>query len=249
MNELALVQKVWNYAHVLRDQGVPYQAYISQISYLLFLKMDDERAGLVAAGLIKGGSSAIPEDCRWPVLRDLQGEELTRRYSAILEKLSRVSGIVGTIFLKAQNEIQDPAKLRRLVGLIDGETWLGLGVDVKGSIYEGLLERNAQEVKSGAGQYFTPRALIDAMVTVIDPEPRETIHDPACGTGGFLLNAWEQMRKKPLARNAEVYTAMRSRFSGIDIVPEVVTVVRDEPLFARYRRPREPGRGARRSAR
>jgi type I restriction enzyme M protein len=222
MNELALVQKVWNYAHVLRDRGVPYQAYISQISYLLFLKMDEERAGLVASGLIKADGSAIPEDCGWPVLRDLQGEELTRRYSAILDKLSRRSGIVGTTFLKAQNEIQDPAKLRRLVGLIDGETWLGLGVDVKGSIYEGLLERNAQEVKSGAGQYFTPRALIDAMVTVVDPEPRETIHDPACGTGGFLLAAWEHMRKKPLARNAEIYTAMRSRFSGIDIVPEVV---------------------------
>jgi type I restriction enzyme M protein len=222
VNETALVQKVWNYAHVLRDQGVPYQAYISQISYLLFLKMDDERAGLVASGLIRDESSAIPHDCRWPVLRDLQGEELTQRYSAILEKLSRRSGIVGTIFLKAQNEIQDPAKLRRLVGLIDGETWLGLGIDVKGSIYEGLLERNAQEVKSGAGQYFTPRALIDAMVTVVDPEPRETIHDPACGTGGFLLKAWEHMRGKPLTRNAEVYTAMRQRFSGIDIVPEVV---------------------------
>ncbi len=222
MNELALVQKVWNYAHVLRDQGVPYQAYISQISYLLFLKMDDERAGLVASGLIRGEGSAMPADCRWAVLRDLHGEELTRRYTAILDKLSRLSGIVGTIFLKAQNEIQDPAKLRRLVGLIDGETWLGLGVDVKGSIYEGLLERNAQEVKSGAGQYFTPRALIDAMVTVIDPEPRETVHDPACGTGGFLLAVWEHMRKKPLARNAEVYTAMRSRFSGVDIVPEVV---------------------------
>jgi type I restriction enzyme M protein len=220
VNELALVQKVWNYAHVLRDQGVPYQQYISQISYLLFLKMDDEREGLAAYGIKNG--SAIPEDCRWPVLRDLQGKELTRRYSAILDKLSRRSGIVGTIFLKAQNEIQDPAKLRRLVGLIDGETWLGLGVDVKGSIYEGLLERNAQEVKSGAGQYFTPRALIDAMVTVVDPEPRETIHDPACGTGGFLLAAWEHMRKKPLARNAEVHSAMRSRFSGIDIVPEVV---------------------------
>jgi type I restriction enzyme M protein len=219
VNELALVQKVWNYAHVLRDQDVRYRAYISQISYLLFLKMDDERMGLVSSGLIKGETSAIPEDCRWPVLRDLQGEELTRRYSAILEKLSRSSGIVGTIFLKAQNEIQDPAKLRRLVGLIDGETWLGLGIDVKGSIYEGLLERNAQEVKSGAGQYFTPRALIDAMVTVVDPEPLETIHDPACGTGGFLLKAWEHTRTKPSARNAEVYTAMRQRFSGIDIVP------------------------------
>jgi type I restriction enzyme M protein len=133
MNETALVQKVWNFAHVLRDQGVPYQSYISQISHLLFLKMDEERAALVAAGLLRGEQSAIPADCRWPVLRDLQGEELTRRYAAILEKLSRRPGIIGTIFLKAQNEIQDPAKLRRLVGLTDGENWLGLGIDVKGA--------------------------------------------------------------------------------------------------------------------
>jgi type I restriction enzyme M protein len=222
MNETALVQKVWNYAHVLRDQGVPYQSYISQISYLLFLKMDDERNELVAQGLLRGNGSPIPKDCRWAALRDLQGEELTKRYAAVLEKLSRQSGMVGAIFLKAQNEIQDPAKLKRLVGLIDGERWLEHGIDVKGSIYEGLLERNAQEVKSGAGQYFTPRALIDAMVTVVDPDPRETVHDPACGTGGFLLAAWEHMRRNPLARNADIYQAMRSRFSGVDIVPEVV---------------------------
>jgi type I restriction enzyme M protein len=222
MNDTALVQKVWNYAHVLRDQGVPYQAYISQISYLLFLKMADERAALAALGYVKEDGSTIPDDCRWPLLRDLQGEELTRRYTAILDKLSRLPGIVGTIFLKAQNEIQDPAKLKRLVSLIDEENWLGLGIDVKGSIYEGLLERNAQEVKSGAGQYFTPRALINAIVTIVDPDPTESLHDPACGTGGFLLAAWEHMRAKPLARNAEIYTGMRSRFSGIDIVPEVV---------------------------
>ena len=219
MNELALVQKVWNYAHVLRDQGVPYQAYISQISYLLFLKMDDERAGLVASGLLKAEGSAIPENCRWPVLRDLQGEDLTRRYSAILEKLSWHSGIIGTIFLKAQNEIQDPAKLRRLVGLIDGETWLGLGVDVKGSIYEGLLEPTRRRSSRVLGN-ISRRALIDAMVTVIDPEPRETVHDPACGTGGFLLNAWEHMRKKPLARNAEVYSAMGRGFRGSTLCPK-----------------------------
>jgi type I restriction enzyme M protein len=222
MNETALVQKVWNYAHVLRDQGVRYQAYISQISYLLFLKMDDERAELVAQGLLPANGSPIPKDCRWAVLRDLQGEELTKRYADILEKLGRKSGLMETIFLKAQNEIQDPARLKRLIGLIDGERWLEHGVDVKGSIYEGLLERNAQEVKSGAGQYFTPRALIDAMVTVVDPDPRETVHDPACGTGGFLLAAWERMRHKPLARNAEVYGAMRANLSGVDIVPEVV---------------------------
>lgn len=222
MNDATLVQKVWNFAHVLRDQGVPYQAYISQISYLLFLKMDEERATLIAEGLIKGGGSDIPEDCRWKILRDLKGEALTGRYGTMLEKLSRQPGIVGTIFLKAQNEIQDPAKLTRLVTLIDEHEWLSLGVDVKGSIYEGLLERNAQDVKSGAGQYFTPRPLIEAMVEVVDPEPSQTVHDPACGTGGFLLSAWEHVRKNPLARNAEVYAALRGRFSGMDIVPEVV---------------------------
>src|SRR5207244_5838435 len=134
-----------------------------------------------------GEASMLPKGSRWDDIKDLSGEALSATYAKLLDKLSKQGGIIGAIFLKAQSEIQDPAKLRRLVGLIDGETWLGLPVDVKGSIYEGLLERNAQEVKSGAGQYFTPRALIDAMVTVTDPEPRETIHDPACGTGGFLL--------------------------------------------------------------
>jgi type I restriction enzyme M protein len=222
MNEASVVQKVWNFAHVLRDQGVPYQSYISQISYLMFLKMDDERAGLVRQGLLKGRNSALPKDCRWSMLRNLQGQDLTKRYAQVLDKLSRQSGLVGAIFLKAQNEIQDPARLRRLVGLIDSETWLGLGIDVKGSIYEGLLEKNAQELKSGAGQYFTPRSVIDAMVTVVNPDPHQTVHDPACGTGGFLLSAWEHMRQSPLARNADVYQAMRAKFSGVDIVPEVV---------------------------
>jgi type I restriction enzyme M protein len=221
MNDAALTTKVWNFAHVLRDQGVPYQAYISQISYLLFLKMDDEREALIRDGF-KMPPSALPADCRWSVLRDLQGEELTRRYTAMLDTLSRQAGLIGTIFLKAQNEIQDPARLKRLVGLIDGEQWMSLDVDVKGSIYEGLLARQAEDVKSGAGQYFTPRPLIDAMVEVVDPGPRETVHDPACGTGGFLLAAWERMRKHPSARNAEVYAGMRTRLSGVDIVPEVV---------------------------
>jgi type I restriction enzyme M protein len=104
MNDTALFQKVWNFAHVLRDQGVPYQAHISQISYLLFRKMDEERAGLIASGLLRGKPSSTPADCRWPVLRDLQGEELTRRYTAIPDKLSRLQGIVGTIFLKVQTK-------------------------------------------------------------------------------------------------------------------------------------------------
>ncbi len=218
MNETALVQKVWNYATVLRNEGVHYGAYISQISFLLFLKMDDEAYSQL------GESSVVPKDCRWTEIKDLQGEKLATRYNEILAELSRQEGLIGSIFLKAQNEIQDPAKLRRLVTLIGEETWLGLDLDTKGAIYEGLLERNAAEVKSGAGQYFTPRPLIDVMVGVIDPQPVETVHDPACGTGGFLLAAWDRMKKPRDSRALDRRTVegIRKRLSGIDIVPEVV---------------------------
>jgi type I restriction enzyme M protein len=216
MNESSLIQKVWNYATVLKNEGVHYGAYISQISFLLFLKMDDEAATRL------GEPSALPEDCRWNVIRDYQGEALAQRYNKILSKLSRQDGLIGAIFLKAQNEIQDPAKLRRLVTLIGEEIWLGLDMDTKGAIYEGLLERNAAEVKSGAGQYFTPRPLIDAMITVIDPQPGEAVHDPACGTGGFLLAAWEWMKKNPRSTDKRMQQRMRARLTGIDIVSEVV---------------------------
>lgn len=216
MNAQNLVAKVWNFAHVLRDQGVSYQAYISQISYLLFLKMDEERVTQI------GEASMLPEGARWGDIRDLTGEALSARYIKLLETLSKQGGVIGAIFLKAQSEIQDPAKLRRLVGLIDEEIWLGPPVDVKGAIYEGLLARNAEDVKSGAGQYFTPRPLIEAMVQVVDPEPHETIHDPACGTAGFLLAAWAHMKQKPRARDRAVYSALKNKFSGVDIVPEVV---------------------------
>jgi type I restriction enzyme M protein len=216
MNESSLLQKVWNYATVLRNEGVHYGAYISQISFLLFLKMDEEAASQL------GEPSTLPADCRWDAIKDLQGEALATRYAAILGKLSRHDGLIGVIFLKAQNEIQDPAKLRRLVTMIGEETWLGLDLDTKGAIYEGLLERNAAEVKSGAGQYFTPRPLIEAMVEVIDPQPNETVHDPACGTGGFLLAAWERMKNNPAATDRRVQQRIRTRLSGIDIVPDVV---------------------------
>lgn len=216
MNESTIIQKVWNYATVLKNEGIHYGAYISQISFLLFLKMDEERIEHI------GEPSMLPADCRWSAIRNLQGEALSARYTAILETLSRKDGLIGAIFLKAQNEIQDPAKLRRMVTLIDGETWLALGVDTKGWIYEGLLERNAAEVKSGAGQYFTPRPLIDAIVTVMNPEPGDTVHDPACGTGGFLLSAWDHMKAHPRAADRKVQRKMRTDFSGVDIVPDVV---------------------------
>ena len=217
MNEQALVSKVWNYAHVLRDDGVSFGDYLGQISFLLFLKMDKERTEAL------GEPSALPVDCQWDAIAVRAGEDLETRYKKILETLSRRDDIVGTLFLKAESKITDPAKLQRLVTLIGGETWMGLNVDVKGTIYEGLLERNAGEVKSGAGQYFTPRALIDAITEVMDPGPTQTVHDPAVGTGGFLLSAYEHMKAKEAARDRTLARALReTKLSGTDIVAEVV---------------------------
>jgi type I restriction enzyme M protein len=213
-NNSNLVTRVWNYAHVLRRQGVPFGDYIEQITYLLFLKMDEEREELL------GEASSIPDRYRWHCLRGLDGEDLERRYRQALEELGRQKGLIGQIFKGAQNKVSDPAKLKRLVSLIDGEEWLPLGVDVKGAIYEGLLERNAQEVKSGAGQYFTPRPLIQAMVDVMQPKIGITVCDPACGTGGFLLAAFDYMRRqsddKALQKKLRTDT-----FTGYDIVPDV----------------------------
>jgi len=178
-----IVQRLWNYCNVLRDDGVSYGDYVEQLTYLLFLKMADEQEREF------GKVSTIPPEYSWASLRGLEGDELERHYRTILAELGRGSGLIPVIFRKAQNRIQDPAKLRRLINLIEGETWTGLGIDVKGEIYEGLLEKNAQDIKSGAGQYFTPRPLIRAMVDVMAPRPGLTLCDPACGTGGFLIAA------------------------------------------------------------
>jgi len=210
-----LVGRVWNYAHVLRRQGVPYSDYIEQITYLLFLKMDDEREALL------GEPSRIPADHRWDRLRPLDGDGLEIQYRHSLEALAKQKGLIGLIFKGAQNKITDPAKLKRLVSLIDGEEWLNLNVDVKGTIYEGLLERNAQEVKSGAGQYFTPRPLIEAMVEVMQPKIGMTVCDPACGTGGFLLAAFDAMRRQSEDKRLQKKLRIET-FSGFDIVAEVV---------------------------
>jgi len=189
MTNEQLVSKVWNYAHVLRDQGISYGDYIEQITYLLFLKMDAEREELL------GEASAIPPQWSWPQLANKDGDALELHYRHTLENLGREDGLIGTIFRKAQNKLSDPAKLKRVVSLIDKEgPWIGLEVDVKGEIYEGLLERNASEVKSGAGQYFTPRPVIETIVKCVDPKIGETVCDPACGTGGFLLAAYDHMK-------------------------------------------------------
>lgn len=211
----SLVSKVWNFAHVLRDQGISYGDYVEQITYLLFLKMDEERTELL------GEASIIPAKWRWAKLARLSGDDLELHYRHTLEALAKEKGLIGTIFRKAQNKLTDPAKLKRVVSMIDGATWIGIGVDVKGAIYEGLLEKNASEVKSGAGQYFTPRPLIDAMVAVIDPRIGETVHDPACGTGGFLLSAYDHMKVQSQDR-AQQRKLREKSLSGTDIVDEVV---------------------------
>ena len=183
-----IIQRVWNYCNVLRDDGVSYGDYLEQLTYLLFLKMDDENSRLL------GKPSVVPATLNWQSLLALDGDALETHYRHILSELGKGAGLIPTIFRKAHNKIQEPAKLRRLIELINGETWVGLDIDVKADIYEGLLDKNAQDTKSGAGQYFTPRALIRAIVDVMQPQPSQSICDPAVGTGGFLLAAYDYIK-------------------------------------------------------
>jgi len=185
----ALVQKLWNYCNVLRDDGLSYGDYVEQLTYLLFLKMADEQTRPPF-----NRAPVVPYGLDWQSLLDRDGEELEAHYIKMLNDLGKHPGMLGVIFRKAQNRIQDPAKLRRLiVDLIDQERWMILDADVKGDAYEGLLQKNAEDTKSGAGQYFTPRPLIKAIVEVMRPTPGMTICDPACGTGGFLLAAHDHL--------------------------------------------------------
>ncbi|MBI1179200.1 MAG: N-6 DNA methylase [Alphaproteobacteria bacterium] len=216
MSNEQLVARVWNYAHVLREQGISYGDYVEQITYLLFLKMDHEREELLGEG------SAVPPQWSWAQLVSKDGDELEAQYRQALENLARERGLIGTIFRKAQNKLSDPAKLKRVVSLIDKEgPWIGMQVDVKGEIYEGLLERNASEVKSGAGQYFTPRPVIEAIVECVDPRIGETVCDPACGTGGFLLAAYDHMKGQTQDRE-KLHALRKDGLKGVDIVDEVV---------------------------
>lgn len=212
----SLVSKVWNYAHVLRDQGISYGDYVEQITYLLFLKMDQERSELL------NEPSIIPAKYRWDKLENKDGDPLELQYRRTLEALGKKTGLIGTVFKKAQNKLTDPAKLKRVVSLIANEgPWIGINVDVKGEIYEGLLEKNASEVKSGAGQYFTPRPVIDAIVRCVNPQIGETVCDPACGTGGFLLQAYDHMKGQSQDRE-KIRKLRHNSFHGVDIVDEVV---------------------------
>ena len=214
----AIVQKLWNYCNVLRDDGISYGDYVEQLTYLLFLKMADEQTKPPFSK-----ASVVPAGLDWESLVDKDGDALETHYRRILDELGRQSGTLGVIFRKSQNKIQDPAKLKRIIQLINDETWSGLDADVKGDIYEGLLQKNAEDTKSGAGQYFTPRPLIQAIVEVMRPEPMQTICDPACGTGGFFLAAHDYLsaRSDQLDREQKQFLRYET-FHGTDIVDNVV---------------------------
>ncbi|MGF4043637.1 class I SAM-dependent DNA methyltransferase [Paenarthrobacter nitroguajacolicus] len=210
-----LVDKLWSYCAVLRDDGVGVIEYTEQLTYLLFLKMAQERATRKLAA-----EQIVPEEYSWQRLLDAQGHQLELTYTKILVGLAREPGVIGTIFRKAQNRIQDPAKLRRLiVDLIDKEQWSQAGTDIKGDAYEELLSRGASDKGSGAGQYFTPRALIQAIVDVVQPTVADTVVDPACGTGGFLLVAHEQASQRAETMTPTQRDHLRDAFaSGYELV-------------------------------
>ncbi|WP_255170063.1 type I restriction-modification system subunit M [Natrononativus amylolyticus] len=208
-----LVNKLWNFCDVLRDDGVSYGDYVEQLTYLLFLKMDEE---MTEIGFQE--ESQVPDEYNWESLVAKDGEELESHYRATLQELGTQGGLLSVIFSKAQNRIQDPAKLRRLVLMIDDENWSGMEVDVKGEIYEGLLQKNAEDVKSGAGQYFTPRPLIKGIVEAVQPEPDQTICDPASGTGGFFLSAHDYITENHQLDKQQKEFLQHDVFKGWEIV-------------------------------
>lgn len=189
-NTASIISKVWNFCNVLRDDGVGYGDYLEQLTYLLFLKMAHEYSQPPYKR-----DTGVPTDCKWETLSTKRGDELEKHYIYTLRTLGQQKGMLGQIFTKSQNKIQNPALLLKIIDMIDQESWVRMGADVKGDIYEGLLEKNAEDTKSGAGQYFTPRALIWAMVECIRPQPLKIIADPACGTGGFFLAAYDFLVK------------------------------------------------------
>ena len=209
----SIIAKVWTFCNVLRDDGIGYGDYLEQLTYLLFLKMAHEYSQPPYSR-----DTGIPAAHTWDTLRIKRGDALEQHYLTTLRTLGQQKGMLGQIFTKSQNKIQNPALLYRLVDLIDKESWVRLGADVKGDIYEGLLEKNAEDTKSGAGQYFTPRALIWAMVECLRPEASKTIADPACGTGGFFLATYDFLVKNHRLDRAQKEFLKTATFYGNEIV-------------------------------
>lgn len=209
----SIISKVWGFCTTLRDDGVGYGDYLEQLTYLIFLKMADEYSRPPHSRKI-----GIPPELAWPTLKNLKGAELEVHYVTVLRELAGKPGMLGQIFTKSQNKIQDPAKLARVVEMVDETEWVVLGADTKGEIYEGLLEKNAEDTKSGAGQYFTPRVLIKAMVACVRPLPDKTIADPACGTGGFFLAAYDYLLADHDLNKAQKAFLKHETFFGHEIV-------------------------------
>ena len=215
-NETALIKKVKDIANVMASAGVGFTDYITQLTYILFLKMDAEKEEL-------GLGSSIPDGYKWKDIVELSGDDLVDKYEEILKDLSEEEGLIGTIFTKATNKISRPVMLKEVFKMVAGENWYMMEGDLKGAIYERILEDNGQDKKSGAGQYFTPRALIKAIVDVVDPKINETVADPCCGTGGFLLAAYDHMRVQSKDMEKQEFLKNRALF-GADITPLVVTL-------------------------
>lgn len=214
MNAESIISKVWSFCTTLRDDGVGYGDYLEQLTYLIFLKMADEYSKPPYKRDV-----GIPEKYNWKSLRTRKGADLEGHYMTLLRELGNKKGMLGQIFTKSQNKIQDPAKLSRLIEMVNSTDWIMLDADTKGDIYEGLLEKNAEDTKSGAGQYFTPRSLISAMVACMRPEPMQTIADPACGTGGFFLAAYDFLLDHHKLDKQQKTFLKHDTFSGNEIVP------------------------------
>ena len=217
ISEQQILSKVWNLATTLAGAGIGFTDYITQLTYLLFLKMDDENVKIFAE------DSAIPEGYRWDDLISLDGHDLIDQYEETLKVLSGQDNLIGTIYTKAQNKIDKPVYLKKVITMINEHNWLSMDGDVKGAIYEKILEKNGQDKKSGAGQYFTPRALINAIVDVTMPQIGETVCDPACGTAGFLLAAYDYMKTQ--SNNEDKLRFLRENaIFGTDNTALVVTL-------------------------
>ena len=215
-SEAALLKKVWDIANVLAAAGVGFTDYITQLTYILFLKMDEEKEEL-------GLNSTVPEGYKWKDLAGLNGTDLVEKYEEILRELSKDEGLIGTIFTRATNKIDRPVMLAKVIEMVSEENWYMMEGDFKGAIYESILEKNGQDKKSGAGQYFTPRALIQAIVEVVNPKITETVADPACGTGGFLLAAYEHMKSQRKDIEKQQFLKNNALF-GADNTSLVVTL-------------------------
>lgn len=209
-----IVQKLWNLCHILRDDGITYHEYVTELTYLLFLKMAKETET----------EEQIPKGYRWDELAKHEGTELLNFYKKLLIDLGTKESRVGAIFANASTSFRQPRHLKQVVADIDALDWYSAKDEGLGDLYEGLLEKNAEDTKSGAGQYFTPRPLIDSMVELIKPQPGERVQDPAVGTGGFLINADRYVKAK--SDNLHDLTAAQQKFQkhqafyGVELVPD-----------------------------